>query len=105
MRDRTRFVGALFIAWAPIQVAMSLWLVKLFARGRPAGAAAVVFWLITYVVAAWSAIVGARLLEHDLRARPWGVALAAVLVYFFPLGTLVGTYAMWALLRLEPSLV
>jgi hypothetical protein len=105
MRNHARLVGAVFIAWAPIQVAVSLGLVALFARGRPSGPAAVVFWAITWLVAAWSAIVGARLVAGDLRARPWAVALAAVLVYFFPLGTLVGTYAMWALLRIEPSVV
>jgi hypothetical protein len=103
MRDHVRIAAGLLVAWAPIQIVASLTFAWFFSRGPPWGAAGTMFWLLTAVVAAGCAIVGGLLWRHDARARPWGVALGTVLVYFFPVGTFVGTYVLWALVRMEPA--
>ncbi len=92
--ERARAVGFGYVLWAVLQVIAALWFASLFARGHPGGAAAVVFWGITLFLSASFAISGRMLMLGDLRARRFAVALAGVAMFQFPIGTVVGFWAL-----------
>lgn len=96
MNDRARILGALFVAWALFQAAGAVvWAVT--GRADVAWPALAVVALVA-IVAAY-AYVGARLVARDPRVRGPAIALAAVLLLSFPVGTALGGFGLWALLR------
>lgn len=98
MKDHKRILGTLYLAWAVLQfvgaVAMAAW-------GRMEMAIPWLFWLSTIVVSLAYAWVGVGLRHHDPRFRVSAILLGVLALLSFPVGTVLGIYALWALLRKE----
>lgn len=98
MRDHRRILGTLYIAWAVLQlvgaVALSVW-----GESRPA--IPWLYWLSSVVVAIAYGWVGWRLRLHDPRVRVGAILLGLLALLSFPVGTVLGIYALWSLLRKE----
>jgi hypothetical protein len=96
MRDHHKILGILYIAWAVLQLAGSIGVVVV----REAEIAVPwLFWLSTVIVSIAYAWVGWRLRLHDPRVRVAAILLGVLALISFPIGTLLGAYAIWALLR------
>jgi hypothetical protein len=99
MHDHLRIVGGLYLGWAAVQaVALPVvWLAmdRLQPRGGLLSAA---FALVVVLVVAF-AVVGAMLWRHFVGALGAARVLAVVALLSFPVGTAVGAYALWALVR------
>lgn len=97
MRDHRRILGLLFIAWAILQAAASLFV------GLGEGASEMVypavFWISTALMVAIYAWAGWRLRQRDPRVRFLAIVLSALTVLSFPIGTLLGAYGLWAMLH------
>lgn len=102
MKDHRRILGTLYLAWAVLQfvgaVAMATW-------GRMEMAIPWLFWLSTVVVSLAYAWVGVGLRNHDPRFRVSAILLGVLALLSFPVGTALGIYALWALLRKERAQV
>jgi len=96
MRDHRRILGMLYIAWAALQLAgaigLAIW-------GELEIAVPWLYWLSTVVVAIAYAWVGWRLRLHDPRVRVAAILLGVLALLSFPVGTALGVYALWSLLR------
>lgn len=96
MRDHGRTLGGFFIGWALVQlVAASVLATQAPSGNRPAA----LFWLFTGLMAVAYGWVGLRLRAHDSRARVPAMILAAVALLSFPVGTALGGYGLWALIK------
>lgn len=96
MRDHHKIVGILYIAWAVLQLAGSI---VVAVMGQVEIAVPWLFWLSTLVVAAAYAWVGWRLRVRDPRVRIAAILLGVLALLSFPVGTVLGIYALWTLLR------
>ena len=96
MKDHRRILGTLFIAWGVLQLVGSAALV---AWGRAEIAVPWLYWLSTIVVAIAYGWVGLRLRAHDARFRVASILLSVLALLSFPIGTALGGYGLWALLR------
>ena len=106
MRDHWRILGTLFKAWCVWNIVRLLlvlfWRPELAAEGGappPTGLA------IAFAVAAAAAywFTGARLHQHALQFRPHGIVLSALAMLAFPVGTLMGAYGLWVMVRRTPA--
>lgn len=96
MKDHRRILGTLYIAWAALQlvgaVAMAIW-------GDMQIAIPWLFWLSTVVVSVAYVWVGMGLRGHDPRFRVSAILLSVLALLSFPVGTALGIYGLWAMLR------
>jgi putative Mn2+ efflux pump MntP len=97
MRDHTRILGTLLLAWGVSQAAVAL---VVAARapdlGGGRGVLLVVLGLAMGAAYAWT---GVRLRNRDARARLPAIVLCVLALLSFPLGTAVGGYGLWVLFR------
>lgn len=96
MKDHKRILGTLYIAWAVLSLVAS---VAMALYGGAELAIPWLYWLSTVVVAIAYAWVGFRLREHDPRVRVAAILLGVLALISFPVGTVLGIYALWAMLR------
>ena len=96
MRDHGKILGALFVAWALFQ-AVGAVLMAVTGRADVAWPALAV--IATVAIVAAYAYVGARLLARDPRVRTPAIVLSALLLISFPVGTALGIYGLWTLIR------
>jgi len=96
MRDHHRILGILFIAWAVLQLAGSI---AIAIVGEVEIAVPWLYWLSTVIVAIAYAWVGWRLYVHDPRVRVAAILLGVLALLSFPIGTALGIYALWSMLR------
>ncbi len=62
-----------------------------------------VFWLVAVLVALAFAWTGARLRRHDPRIRGPAIVLCVLALLSFPVGTAIGGYGLWVLLKRVPA--
>lgn len=96
MRDHGKILGGLFVAWALFQ-AVGAVLLAVTRQADVAWPALAVIAMVA-IVAAY-AFVGTRLLSHDPRMRTPALVLSGFLLLSFPVGTALGIYGLWTLLR------
>ena len=102
MRDHWRVLGTLFMAWAVTQaVTATIALVSLSRDPRmQAGPGQ---WGLAIAVTLLAVVayfyVGVRLRQHDPRARIPGIVLAVLALLSFPIGTAVGAFALYVLIK------
>jgi hypothetical protein len=97
--DHLRTLGTLFIAWAATQLVA----VVLALTGRlpstaagPLGKVALVTTLLAVVAYGWF---GVLLRRHDPRVRMGAILLSVLALLAFPVGTIIGAYGLFVLLR------
>lgn len=96
MRDHAKILGVLFVAWALIQAVGA---VVMAVTGRADVAWPALAVVATVAIVAAYAYVGARLIARDGRMRTPAIVLSALLLISFPVGTALGIYGLWSLLR------
>jgi hypothetical protein len=96
MKDHSRILGSLFIAWAITQALAALFAVFLL---EPRATAPPFFWAATALVVLAYGWVGNLLRQHHPRARVPAIMLSALALLNLPLGTALGVYGLWTLLR------
>ncbi|WP_373046183.1 hypothetical protein [Vulgatibacter sp.] len=96
MRDHRRILGLLYIAWAVLQLVGAI---GIAIYGKIELAVPWLYWLSTVVVSVAYAWVGWRLRLHDPRVRVAAILLGVLALLSFPVGTVLGIYALWSLLR------
>jgi hypothetical protein len=110
MERHIRVVGTLYIALGVFGVLASLVLFFVMASGvflpkdQNSGATTMALTIAGVFLLALSIpciIGGGGLLQHRSWARPLVIILAAFNLLSFPLGTIVGIYALWTLLKPE----
>ena len=110
MERRIRVVGTLYIALGVFGVLASLVLFVTMASGAyipkyqnpgEMKLALTVAGVTLLLLSLASIIGGTGLLQHRSWARPLVIFLAAFNLLSFPLGTIVGIYALWVLLKPE----
>jgi hypothetical protein len=110
MERRIRVVGTLYIALGVFGVLASLILFVVMASGavipkyRDSGAtnaAIIIAGICMLLLSLPSIIGGVGLLQYRSWARPLVIFLAAINLLSFPLGTVVGIYGLWVLLKPE----
>lgn len=99
MRDHKRILGSLFIGWAALQLATSVLLAIRGGLPPMSGGWAAAWWVFIALLAALYAWIGVRLRAHDARVRTPAIAFAAFALLSFPIGTALGAYGLWVLLR------
>jgi hypothetical protein len=98
MREHTRIVGGLYVAWAFIQtMGIALLLATRASTGAPRPPALAAALGLAIAVAFLA--VGLMLWRRDPRARTPSIGLAIVALLSFPAGTALGAYALWVFLR------
>ena len=110
MERRIRVVGTLYIALGVFGVLASLILFIVMASGAViptnqetgvTNLALTIAGVCLLLLAIPSIIGGIGLVQHRPWARPLVIFLAAINLISFPLGTVVGAYALWVLLKPE----
>ena len=86
----------LYLVWAVVQL---LGAVGLHLYGKTEIAVPWLYWLSTAIVSVAYAWVGYRLRLHDPRVRVGAILLGVLALLSFPVGTALGVYALWSLLR------
>jgi hypothetical protein len=100
MRDHVRVLGGLYVAWAIVQAAGGIAVGFMGADIQPRGGMVPVALALAFALAVAFAVVGAKLWRGAGPAvRPWAIGLGVVALVSFPLGTALGIYALWTLLR------
>lgn len=94
-KNHRRILGGLFWAFALFQLAGAVFV----AVRPPETAAPAAYWALTLGLAAAFALGGYALRRPLPWGRPAGIALSVVALLSFPLGTALGIYGLWALLR------
>jgi hypothetical protein len=97
VRDHRRILGALFIGWAVLQ-AVAAALVAASPQSSELAYPAI-FWVSTALMVCVYVWAGVRLRQRDPRVRFLGIVLSALTLLSFPLGTVLGGYGLWTLLR------
>jgi hypothetical protein len=97
--DHLRIVGGLYLIWSVVQAVVFAILSALRTELQPRGGLLFVAWALALALAVAFAIVGILLFRGAPHARTPAIILAAVSLLSFPVGTAVGAYALWALLR------
>ncbi|MBI3182213.1 MAG: hypothetical protein HYZ28_08720 [Myxococcales bacterium] len=95
MRDHGRILGNLFIAWAAAQVIGAVVVSITRSAERPPA----LFWVFSVAAALLFGWAGTRLRLHDPRVRIAAIVLSALALLSFPVGTALGIYGLWALLK------
>lgn len=95
-KDHWRILGTLYIAWAVISF---LGAAGLAFYGQAEIAVPWLYWLSAVAVAIAYGWVGTRLRQHDPRIKVAAILLGVLALLSFPIGTVLGVYALWALLR------
>lgn len=96
-RDHYRLLGVFFLVWAVVQVALAI---GLEATGRTREVPyPLLYWISTALVVAAYVWTGLRLRLHDPRVRVLAIVLSVFALLSFPLGTALGAYGLWALMR------
>ncbi len=99
MRDHRRILGSLFLAWAALQAVAAVLLTGIGReQGEPLAWTALRWALVLLTVVVY-VMVGLRLRAHDPRVRVFAIAASALAMLSFPLGTALGAYGLWVLLR------
>ena len=96
MKDHPRLLGSLFLAWAVAQVIV---LVVALAAAPYQGAIPAFFWLTLVLSALAYGSVGYLLRRRAPQARVPAIVLSALALLSFPIGTALGIYGLWTLLR------
>jgi hypothetical protein len=96
VRDHRRILGTLFMAWAVLQLVGAV-AIQLY--GAMELAVPWLYWASTVVVSIAYAWVGWRLRQHDPRVRVGAILLGVLALLSFPVGTALGIYALWTMLR------
>jgi hypothetical protein len=96
-RDHRRLLGLLFWVWAGLQVIFSAYLAG---SGRSQQLPyPTLYWISTALVVLAYVCTGWRLRLHDPRAKVLAIILSVFALLSFPLGTALGVYGLWTLLR------
>ena len=110
MEKHIRIVGMLYVALGIFGALASLVIFLVIAGGlftesrnfiAGTATAAIVVSVVLLLLSIISIIGGAGLLQRRSWARPLVIFLAVLSLFNFPLGTVVGIYALWALLKPE----
>lgn len=96
MKDHPRLLGSLFLAWAVAQV---IALVVALVAAPYQGAVPLVFLLTVVLSALAYGSVGYLLRRRAPQARIPAIVLSALALLSFPIGTALGIYGLWTLLR------
>jgi hypothetical protein len=96
MKDHTRILGSVFIGWAVAQALVAFIMVFFYAPGPVPSP---FFWAATLLVVLAYGWVGVLLRQRHPRARVPAIALSAFALLNFPIGTAIGIYGLWTLLR------
>lgn len=96
MKDHPRLLGSLFLAWAVAQV-ISLLLALTVTQARSDLPA--FLWIAVPLFALAYGGVGYLLRQHAPQARVPAIVLSALALLSFPIGTAIGIYGLWTLLR------
>ena len=103
MRDHWRTLGQLFVAWALAQLAtavvLTVWRPGQLAEAPAPGAALLLLTGVTSAAYLWT---GRGLRRHEPRMRIAALVLSALALLSFPVGTAVGAYGLWVLLKRAP---
>ena len=115
MSSQVDFVGVLFIVWGLLTaliglstLALGVGAVALMRPGEPgssqfaAGLTVAVFITLAVIAILWGAahvVVGVPLRRHRAWARLLALALGSLDLVLLPFGTVLGAYALWALLN------
>jgi hypothetical protein len=97
--DHLRIVGGLYLIWSVVQAIVFAILSVLRTELQPRGGLMIVAWALALALAVAFALVGILLFRGAPHARTPAIILAVVSLLSFPVGTAVGAYALWALLR------
>ena len=93
-RDRMRRLGAVYLSFPALVAATAVAVAFGYSRGQPGGAAAVVYWALTWATCAAFAVTGQLLLDGHPRAVPFAIACAGWALLAFPVGTVPGLWAL-----------
>jgi hypothetical protein len=96
MKDHPRLLGSLFLAWAAAQV---LALLVALAATPVRSDIPLSLWIALPLFALAYGGVGYLLRQHSPQARVPAILLSALALFSFPLGTAIGIYGLWTLLR------
>jgi hypothetical protein len=97
MRDHSRTLGALFLAYGLLQAVLAIVLGPRTPGITPGRITLLV--VLALVAAAAYAWTGVHLRDRDPRARTPAIALCVLALFSFPVGTALGGYGLWVLLR------
>lgn len=104
-RDHIRILGTLFIAWGIAQVVAGLGVMNAMRQQTwDQGASPMVFWVVLFLLVAAFVWVGIRLRKHAHGIRPFAIGLSVLALFSFPIGTALGAYGLWVLLRARQPL-
>jgi hypothetical protein len=95
--NHQRLLGTLFIAWAVIQLGAA---VAAFNMAEPETAPPPFFWgmvALLVVAYAWTGLQLRQRRLGDQRVRVVAIALSVFSLFSFPVGTVLGAYALWVL--------
>ena len=96
MRDHRKILGTLYVVWAVVQLVGAIG-IQMY--GHMEIAVPWLYWLSTAIVSIAYAWVGVRLRRHDPRVRVAAILLGVLALLSFPVGTVLGIYALWSLLK------
>ncbi|HEY3451790.1 MAG TPA: hypothetical protein VGK67_35865 [Myxococcales bacterium] len=99
MRDHRRILGSLFLAWAALQAVTMVLLARFGEQVSQSLAWTLVRWALGALAVVVYGLVGLKLRAHDPRVRVFAIAFSALALISFPLGTALGIYGLWVLLR------
>jgi len=99
MRDHRRILGSLFVAWAVLQAVTMVVLASVGGMAEEPLAWKLVRWALVVLAAVVYGVVGLRLRAHDPRVRVFAIVFSALALLSFPVGTALGIYGLWVLLR------
>ncbi|MGC4119873.1 MAG: hypothetical protein QM765_35910 [Myxococcales bacterium] len=99
MRDHRKILGSLFIAWAAIQALATVFVSSFAPPPTETLGWTVARWALAALNVLVYTLVGLKLRAHDPRVRVFAIAFSALALLSFPLGTALGAYGLWALLR------
>ncbi len=96
-RDNQRVLGTLFLVWSVIQLAVTGWLVRSGWIGELRYP--VIFWGATAVLVLAYVLVGLELRAGEPKVRSLAILLSVFALFSFPLGTAMGAWGLYVLLR------
>ncbi len=105
-RDHIRILGTLFVAWGIAQVVAGLGVMNAMRQQTwaPQTASPWLFWAVMALLVAAFVWVGIRLRKHAPGIRPFAIGLSVLALFSFPVGTALGAYGLWVLLRARQPL-
>lgn len=100
MKDHPRLLGSIFLAWAAAQV---ITLLLALATTSVRSELPTYFWIAVPLSALAYGGVGFLLRRHAPQARIPAIVLSVLALFSFPIGTAIGIYGLWALLRAQEA--